>query len=274
MHVTFGSILVNESEYLLDSLQQHYQFCDRWVLVEGADRRYPAATADGLSRDNSAEIIRNFPDPDKKLKFIQHGWAESKQDLRNRYLEHTPEGILVVIDIDEFLTHRDMREVLQALRVVEGYGCLCIPHVHFWKTDASIITGKYYDVPHNRCYRLPWGCRYNGDHNHPELPSGEFVHAQKHLRWDRRLVPATTGTPAVCHAGPAWLHYGFCKDPSNIQAKNDYYISRGEATSRPVTTESRAAWFAEQLPPGLLVQRWAGQRPEVFVAKGAEWPQL
>jgi len=55
MKVAFGTIFLNESQLLPLSVKQHYEFCDKWVFVEGADVRYPrcAVTPDGLSKDTA-----------------------------------------------------------------------------------------------------------------------------------------------------------------------------------------------------------------------------
>jgi len=266
MPVTFATIFLNESRYLEANLRQHYDFCDRWILVEGADRQFPSSsvTDAGLSKDNSAEILRAFPDPDKKITFIQHGWANGKIDLRNRYAELIDGGRVIVFDADEFLSHHHLRWLLQDLLTLGRVaGCVRIPHVHFWKTTNQIITGGYYDVPHNRAYRWPFTpVRYLYNHNHPCIrTTGVSLHEHRLERYDRRLVG---GAGPLRHDEPCWLHYGFIKDPQEIKDKNDYYVNRGETTSRPQTTENRAAWFADKLPAECQVYEWCGHYPEVF----------
>ncbi len=266
MKTTFCSILLNEAEYIGRNLAQHYDACDQWFIVEGADRRYPSdrVTKDGLSTDGTAEIVRGFPDPLGKITFIQHGWADDKCELRNRYARLAESGVLIVFDADEFLTHADLAWLIDRTSRLDGPGSVRIPHVHFWKHPRQVIVGGYYDVPHDRAYRWLWGGRYIDNHNHPCLPiAGKQLNQVRHVTHDRQFS-FEDETGAVAHGGPAWLHFGFAKSAENIADKNAYYLNRGEAASRPETTESRAAWFAEKLPRMCRVLPWVGKLPEVF----------
>lgn len=267
MKVTFASIFLNEAEYLERNLAQHYDFCDDWILVEGADRNYPHArvSEDGLSTDGTGELLAKFPDPAKKLRHVRHGWAESKSELRNEYakrIEH--DGIVIVFDIDEFLTRDDMATVLDLLRRMDGPGVVRIPHVHFWKDQNHIIEGGYYSQHHDRCYRWTPGALYGGNHNHPEI-EGVMLRDKRVINIERR-THRTDGEKRTI-VGPAFLHYGFVKKPENIADKNAYYINRGERTTRPETTRDRALWFAEELPPTVEVSEWAGPWPEVMLTE-------
>lgn len=264
MRVTFGSIVLNEEQYILANLQQHYDFCDEWIIVEGADVLYPAdrLTGCGLSVDKTAEIIRDFASTHPKIQFIQQGWAQDKSALRNRYADRAKDGILVVLDIDEFLTHASLTKVIAELQHWPSPGCLRIPHVHLWKNTSQIITGSYYDIPHNRCYRWPEETRYMDNHNHPADFTGTPLHSRRLQRRDRSLQPRGD---QFTHDAPFFLHYGFVKDPVEIAAKNQYYRNRGEVKTRPETTTARAAWFADETPPHCDVKPWIGPYPEVFM---------
>lgn len=265
MKTTFCSIILNESEYLGLNLAQHYRYCDEWIIVEGADRRYPTdrVTAEGLSTDRTADVVRLFPDPAGKIKFIQHGWADDKCELRNRYAELADDGVLIVFDADEFLTDHDLCWLLNRCSHLPGPGSVRIPHVHFWKSAGRIITGGYYDVPHDRAYRWQRGCRYTDNHNHPALPDGRYLQALAYERHEREFLEEPE-TGAYVHQGPCWLSYGQCKSAENMADKTAYYLNRGEATTRPGTSRDRAAWFTNELPRELIVHPWIGKLPEVM----------
>lgn len=264
MNVTFASIVLNESEYLERNLRQHIGQCDRWIIVEGADRRYPAArvTEEGLSTDRTADIVRGFGDP--KLEMVQHGLASNKCELRNRYAELIDDGVVIVFDADEFLTHEHLEQLIGMCKDLPGPGSVRIPHVHFWHGPEQIIIGGYWDVPHDRAYRWSEGCRYLANHNHPCLPAGRQLNLANYVRHDRSLVPAGPGSSGWLHSGPAWLHYGFTKSWDNTSDKTQYYLNRGEANSRPDTTRCRASWFEGEIPAGCKVLNWIGHVPEVM----------
>lgn len=265
MQVIFGSIVLNEAEYILANLQQHYAYCDHWIIVEGADRRYPRDRVDehGFSTDGTADIIRWFPDPDEKIIFIRHGWADNKCELRNRYAAMAHDDAVVVIDADEFLTHRSMEVLLDRLKHAVTPASIQIPHIHLWKDRQTVITGGYYDVPHDRAYRWANGCSYLDNHNDPCLSDGRPLRTLPSYRRHLRLLePMFNGWT---HDEPFWLHFGFCKRAENIGDKNAYYLNRGEASTRPETTRCRAAWFSDEVPPGCELHRWHGPMPEVLV---------
>lgn len=265
MKVVFGTIVLNEEQYILQNIRQHYEMCDEWVIIEGADQLYPKqhVTSGGLSTDKTAELIRGFPDPDKKIKFIQHGWAADKCELRNRYGARADDGVLIVFDADEFLRRDWLREVISKAAELKSVGCLRIPHVHFWKGHHQVITGGYYDIPHNRIYRTIGPVKYTeSDHNHPRTAAGRALHDVLIVRETENKRQRRSGEWTA--VGPVWLHYGFCKTPQSIADKNTYYINRGEAVTRAKTTESRALWFEDTLPDEYKVSPWVGPIPEVM----------
>lgn len=268
MNITIGMIVLNEEEYLEKNLKQHYEHADRIVIVEGADRNYPAhsVTDDGLSTDKTRQIIQDFPDPDRKIKYVPYGWTKSnteqaKCELRNAYLEHTPRGLLIAVDADEFYKHEDLEEMIIKARSSPNIYAWLYPQIHLWKTHDQFITGGYYDVPHIRFWQIQPGDQYTVNHNHP-------------YRRNRSL--RTFGISAVYRqivqkdegyefSGPVCYHFGFCKKAENISDKNTYYTNRGESSTRPGTTKDRAAWFADTVD-GLLIHKYSGTLPEVFTS--------
>jgi hypothetical protein len=55
---------------------------------------------------------------------------------------------------------------------------------------------------------------------------------------------------------------GFAKDFEDMKDKTEYYVNRGEDTTRVSTTNSRAAWFNGDLPEKCRVRNWAGDIPK------------
>ena len=263
--VIFASIVLNEAEFIRQNLEQHYEFCDRWIIVEGAVHGYPTThvAEGGFSTDATARLIQDFPDPDHKLQFVRHGWAANKEELRSVYADKFPDdaGTVIVFDADEFLLKADLRQLLLRMEQTTGALACRIPHIHFWKKPTQIITGGYFDVPHDRIYRWQRGCRYVRNHNHPETTQGKLLQELQHVISPRNL---STDWVTVTHPDPCWFHYGFMKSAENMADKNQYYRSRGEAKTRPRTTSDRAAWFNEAPPADCRLLEWRGKHPEVF----------
>jgi len=262
--ITFGTIFLNEKKFIGLNLLQHYELCDSWVLVEGACKGYPTrkVTSNGLSLDNSSAFIRLFPDPLFKIKFIQHGWTscsgeDAKSELRNRYLENCTTDYLLVVDADEFYLTKDFMAAMNKIHT-GGHHALTLPQIHFWKNSKQFITGEYYDVSHIRLHRNTPGMRYIKNHNFPEI-FDKYTHEISHQKVARVIKEVANG--GYTYDTPACFHMGFAKDYDDMKDKSDYYINRGEAVTRKVTTESRAAWFTENIPEKCILRPWEGEIP-------------
>lgn len=265
MRTVFASIVLNEEQYLEANLRQHYDFCDQWIIVEGVAAGYPRdrVSSAGLSTDRTAEIVRSFPDPDKKIHFIQVGDVASKEVLRSVYAENMPADThtVIVFDADEFLRRDDLRNVLDRMTSWRLPGVLRIPHIHFWRTPQQFIRGGYFDTPHNRIYRWAKGAKYVKNHNHPERPDGVMLHTVQTKAFPRLLKQVAHGW---CHTEPVFLHYGFCKSRENMWDKTAYYVARGEEQTRPLIIKNRRSWFYEGVPEGCVLLPWAGGQPEAL----------
>jgi hypothetical protein len=263
-------IVLNEEEYLGKNLEQHYEFADRIVVVEGADRLYPPqrVTERGLSTDRTAEIVQSFPDPDHKITFIQHGWTSmggvnAKCELRNRYMEYIDPGLLIVIDADEFYRKQDLRELIDNMRRHPQYSAYTVPQIHFWHSQKHFITGGYYDVPHTRFWHVRRGDRYTDNHNHPSRNGRSLMRG--YVRVKHRVVRDLGGGYSYVFP-PVCFHYGFMKSQENVEDKTRYYENRGERSSRAKTWRSRKAWFDEAVlrQEKLALHRYGGEVPECF----------
>ena len=272
MNTTIGMIVLNEAQFIEANLKQHYELVDNIVIVEGADRLYPKTnvTEDGLSTDDTAEIIRNFPDIDHKIKFIQHGWThiggeQAKCELRNRYMEDILSGLLIAVDADEFYRFSDLKEAKHNAAKQSQHHAWLYPQIHFWRNTKTFITGGYYDVPHIRFWRVRDGDRYTVNHNHP-YRNGKSVHRLDCVDIRRNIIQASRDSHYV--PGPVCYHMGFCKPHTSMTDKSEYYLNRGEGASRIETTASRAAWFGDDtnLPKELRLLKYGGPLPEVFQA--------
>lgn len=266
--IFLGTIFLNEKKFLGLNLLQHYMFCDNWVLVEGACKGYPTrkVTEDGLSLDGSENQVRLFPDRYGKIEYIQHGWTEAdgedaKSELRNRYISRCSHDYLVVVDADEFYKHEDLSEALYCFNDESVYS-VTLPQVHFWKNTSQFITGEYYDISHTRIYRYIPGAKYIKNHNFPEV-NGTYIHGRGNKKYQRTVKNLPNGV--FTYEEPRCYHMGFAKDFDDMRDKSDYYINRGEDVTRVTTTQSRAAWFDDNLPDKCRVRRWGGYLPEVLV---------
>jgi hypothetical protein len=266
--ISFGTILLNEQKFIAANLCHHYSLCNEWILVEGACKGYPErkVSENGLSLDNTNLIISLFPDPEAKITYIKHGWTkvsgeDAKSELRNEYASRATGTYLVVIDADEFYEKEDLEIGINDLKKDPQKFAVVFPQVHFWKTTDSFITGEYYDISHTRIFRIIPGMKYIKNHNFPEI-NGKYVHELGQFKYQRKIVETTNGSSNYKYDGPKCYHMGFAKDFEDMKDKTEYYVNRGEDTTRVSTTNSRAAWFNGDLPEKCRVRNWAGEVPK------------
>ena len=72
MKISFGIIVVNGEPFIKYNLENLYPHAHEILIVEGAVEKFKhASTPDGHSLDNTVKIIKEFPDPENKIKLIQ-----------------------------------------------------------------------------------------------------------------------------------------------------------------------------------------------------------
>jgi hypothetical protein len=262
---TLAAICLNEEQFIGAWLRYHYDAFDRIILCEGAARNYPrfAVTDDGVSSDRTASIIREFPDPERKISFIQYGWAgpevsidprvPAKIELRNVYAALIEEGYVYTLDIDEFLHPHYVQALSETMDESQHADAYFIPQLHLWQDTRHFITGGYADVAHSRLYRWKPGTRYIVTHNWPSGPNGELL-------TNRRIQPKLFHEHGRIIV-PAIVHYGFCEAKISTQEKNRYYLIRGERRTRPETMRFRNAALRGAIPPGCYVHDYCGFVP-------------
>ncbi len=265
--LTLASICLNEEEFMEAWLAYHYNSFDRIVICEGAARDYPreAVTDEGLSTDRTASIVRGFPDPAGKIRFIQYGWAGpassnddrvfAKMELRNAYAAHTEDGYAFTLDIDEFLHPHYVRELVVLMEKNPHLSACAIPQLHLWQNTCQFITGGYADFAHFRLYRWTSGCRYVVNHNWPSSTDGKLL-TDCGIKLKLQVDAGELIAPAI-------IHYGFCEWKTSMQQKNRYYVARGEELTRPSTTAFRRAALEGIVPDECTVHSYQGFLPYV-----------
>ena len=116
LRFSFGMIVFNGETFLHELLESIYDFAYEIVAVEGPDRNaLPMAGPDGGSTDRTVEILRSFPDPERKLKLIRGTWRD-KDEQSNRYMQEVSGDYLWQVDDDEIYKPEDLVRVAEMLR--------------------------------------------------------------------------------------------------------------------------------------------------------------
>lgn len=149
-------IVLNEADYLDLSIKSIYNAVDGIIIVEGAEKIIRnQATKEGLSIDNTTNIIKGYPDYLHKIKYIQKGWVDWQGDLRNEYLKYLPKDTdwFLMIDGDELYKEAELN---YALRIVQDmnfkFDVIAFNHVQFYR-DIYHIKHHLQDTLFYRLYK-------------------------------------------------------------------------------------------------------------------------
>lgn len=113
-----GIICFNEKQTISAAVESVYDFADKIVIVEGADRKYPLAanSKDGLSTDGTTQIIKDLIKDSGEDKIIHKpiGWVDNKSELRQAYVDYAQEqkdkiDWILVLDADESYFEHQLR---------------------------------------------------------------------------------------------------------------------------------------------------------------------
>lgn len=236
-------IALNEAEYVEYNLKQLYDWdcCHEIIVVEGSVALYPKEnlSPDGLSGDGTTTLIKDFPDPQNKIKYVT-GTFKDKVAQRNEYAKRVTGTHVLVVDADEFYSEGSLeqlkRDVMQHPSIeLFTFNFSQNPakrtYYHLWYNFKQHIVGGYWNVPHNRIYKWMPGTKYVGnDHNHPTKPDGT-----KLIKQEVKAIE----TKARC------IHTGFAKLVANQKDKNQFYVNRGEGKERDPSVRARRQMYVD-----------------------------
>ena len=105
MKIAFGMIVFEGDYVLKECLECVYPFAEQILIAEGPVQFWQDE-GKTTSEDNTNEILRNFPDPDGKIKIV-HGQFSEKDEQCNAYMQFLND------DIDYFW--QDVKKIIKVL---------------------------------------------------------------------------------------------------------------------------------------------------------------
>ena len=156
--ITASVKVFNSALYLKEFLTGLYPHVDKIDVVEGAvKKRMSEANSDGSSKDDTLKILKEFPDPQKKLRVLSGKWA-SKESVQAKLLEQCNSKWMLFVDADEFLSDVGWQHVVNFCNVNrDGQMAFARPKqfLHFfhdWKHIAYSVNPlspwAQFGVPH------------------------------------------------------------------------------------------------------------------------------
>ena len=129
---SFGMIVFNGEEFLRQVLDSIYNFAYQIIIVEGADRNsMPFANPDGSSTDHTVDIIKSYPDPDRKIRLIQGNWR-NKTEQSNVWIDRASGDFVWQIDDDEIYKKEDLLAIDTLLKTRPETTAVSFHWCHFF----------------------------------------------------------------------------------------------------------------------------------------------
>jgi hypothetical protein len=250
--------VLNSGMFLKEFLTGLYPNVDKIDIVEGAVKQaMHAANADGSSKDDTVQIIKEFPDPDHKITLVQGKWAH-KEEVQAKLLEMCLSKWMLFIDCDEFLTEHAWQSVRQFCGDnVKGEVTYARPErfLHFfhdWKHIAYSLNPlspwAQFGVPHPF---LLW-------HDTPGL-NFQYFHTMPVDGFGRLLTvdnPFYRGKQRVLD-GVFVYHFGNAISKAAMRDKLIFEYARGRKTE----SVDSDLWFAGSLPADMVIEDFNGDYP-------------
>lgn len=259
-------IVLNGGLFIKYNLESLYPHAHEILIVEGAVEKFAhASTPDGHSIDNTVEIIKSFPDPDKKIKLIQRdGFWPEKDEMSNAYMEACTGDYIWQVDVDEFYKSQDILTIQAILAADRNITRIDVRSVCFLRSFNARVMGArhiYGLDAFTRIFVFKPGYKYL-THRPPTLVD-ETGQLFKHIK----LISADE----LEGLGIVQYHYSYVASDS-VSNKVDYYSRMNWGGGH----EDGLHWFRQQwstlsnplrvhihnFPPSWIIP-FTGEHPDV-----------
>ena len=206
----------NEADWIEYVLRNNYEEFDIIRIVEGAVVGRPNSTDDGHSKDNTLELIRNFPDPDNKIQlFTINRHFKSLEEQKQIFIDTASPGEwLVVCDADEFYMEGDVNRIRRAIKKHPLASEIIPTFLHFYRSFGFVRDyEEEWGLWHQRIIKYVPGMRY---YTHPvlTLSDGRCTYFTPEMQPHRYMMPDLYV-----------YHYGHAKPHEAHRTKAEFYRS-------------------------------------------------
>ena len=214
--ISFGIIVVNGEPWIKPLLESLYKHAHSICIAEGATKTWKETNKfiTPRSTDNTLNIIKNFPDPENKIKVCASpDFYNEKLEQCNAWLDLVPKDTDYVweIDTDEFYKDDDIC-LMKNMLSVHKYTYVEFQVFNFFKNMDYIGTGGDgwgYDTPFPRIFKYYPNCKWS-NHRPPTILDENGVDY-------RQLFPLTGNNNPV-----KMYHYSYVTE-KQVEEKIKYY---------------------------------------------------
>lgn len=216
MKIAAGIIIFNSDFVLKQVLDSIYPYMNQILISEGCVK-YWSDKGYTTSFDKTNEILRNYPDPEKKITIVRGTYTE-KTEQANAYMKYVESDTDYVwnIDADEVFKGRDIETIINLLEK-EKYTSVGFKSYSFYGGFDRYLTGFEQEHEFIRIRKYYPGAIWS-NHRPPtiDLPEGT---EKKHLSYNE-----------LAKIGIYMYHYSYVF-PRQVKEKVEYYenavISKG-----------------------------------------------
>ena len=215
-----------------EAIASVYPHVEEVIIAHGPTKRWAH-----VKGDDSLELIKAYPDPDKKIKLIERKLWEDKGEMRRACQKYMTGNQLLIVDADEIY-----HELGAWVEKAPDFGC---PRwVHFWHDLEHYVV----DVPGDQRWGKPHPLG-GGTHNHLRWARWRASNEWTSYRGTvakgvdgRRLCSGELTAQAVEACPLACIyHLGHVQSPRMMKAKHEFYLRRdGDRRNR---SKRQASWF-------------------------------
>ena len=270
MKISFGIIVVNGEPWIKPVLESLYKHAHAICIAEGATANWRDANGfiTPRSTDKTLDIIRNFPDPNKKIRIVaSDSFYTEKLEQCNAWLNLVPSDTDYIweVDADEFYHDRDI-ELMKKLLEQHQFTYVEFPVYNFFKGFDYYGTGGTgwgYDVPFPRIFKYYPGCRW-ANHRPPTI-------------CDRNGTDYRNIKPLPGNKNPVRMyHYSYVTNRQTVEKLayytkifgKDYFKEWYEPFYKSWNyhnrTELEVKYSAHPSRPGAVTKRFDGKHPDII----------
>lgn len=222
MKISFGMIVINGEPFIKYNLLNLYPHAHEILIVEGAVEKFKhAATPNGHSLDDTVKIIKEFPDPENKIKLIQNnGFWPEKDEMSNAYMACCTGDYIWQVDVDEFYKSEDIEKVRKYLVENPDVTRIDVQTINFWHGFKAVMQGATYCFGADRfrrIFKFKQGYSFL-THRPPTVLDGDG-----NICCDARVV---TGEELVERLNVYMYHYSYVFK-EGVRSKANYYANMG-----------------------------------------------
>lgn len=138
MKKTALMIVCNGEPFIESQLVNLYKIVDEIIIVEGADKIFRQIIKSKSSTDNTVDVIKSFPDPDKKISLYQGDFPD-KLKMSSFGCDKVTGDLIYQVDVDEFASHEMINK---GFDILNNHECAQMPQRWYYKWGNTYLNGN------------------------------------------------------------------------------------------------------------------------------------